>query len=282
MDLRLPEIFPRDYSLTPTPSAPDIQGDPTQVGTFSFTVKVTDLQTMKTASKQLSIGIMQISTPPQLPNGNTCSFYSQALAVSNGPPPPFNWSFDDSRIPPGLSINQNTGIISGMPTASGMYGFTIEAFSPSANIYATQAFTLNIGSLCFLASSLPNGVLNSFYRQSLTVTGGVAPFTYSVSGGSLPTGVTIDPTSGLLSGTPTVAGPYNFTIQVKDSAGSVATQSFSVTILVALAFTTTSPLPAGKAGATYSVTFAATGGMAPYTFTTDDPPAGLTLTPRAF
>ncbi len=234
---------------------------------------------MKTASKQLTIGIMQISTPPQLPNGNTCSAYSQALAVSDGPPPPFNWSFDDSPMPPGLNIDHQTGIISGMPTQSGMYGFTIEAFSPTANIYATQVFTVNIGSLCFLASSLPNGVLNSFYRQSLIVTGGVAPLTYSVSAGGLPTGVSIDPVSGLLSGTPTVAGPFNFTVQVKDSAGSVATQSFSITILAALAFTNTSPLPAGKAGANYSVTFGATGGMAPYTFSTQDPPAGLTLSP---
>jgi uncharacterized protein (TIGR03437 family) len=256
-----------------------IEGQPSQVGSFTFAVTVTDIQTSKKAGKQLSIGIMQISTAPQLPNGNTCSLYSQALAVSDGPPPPFNWSFDDSPMPPGLNIDPKTGIISGMPTRSGMYGFTIEAFSPSANIFATQAFSLNIGSLCFVASSLPNGVLNSFYRQSLEVTGGTAPLTYSVNGGNLPTGITIDPNSGLLSGTPTVAGPFNFTIQVKDSAGNVATQSFAVTILAALAFTTTSPLPSGKAGTNYSLTFAATGGMAPYSFGTDDPPAGLTLTP---
>jgi uncharacterized protein (TIGR03437 family) len=256
-----------------------IEGDPTQAGSFTLTVTVTDIQTMKQASKQLSIGIMEISTPPQLPNANTCSSYSQALAVSDGPPPPFTWSFDDSSIPPGLNIDPKTGIISGMPTRSGMYGFTIEAFSPSANIYATQAFTLNVGSLCFLASTLPNGAVNSFYRQSLVVTGGTLPLAFSISGGSLPTGVTIDPKSGLLSGTPTVAGEFDFTVQVKDNAGNIATQSFAVNILAALAFTTTSPLPGGKAGTNYSVTFAATGGMAPYTFSTDDPPAGLTLSP---
>jgi len=255
-----------------------IEGDPTQVGTFIFTVTVTDFQTQKMANKQFSIGIMQISTLPQLPNGDTCSVYSQTLAVTDGPPPPFNWSFDDSAMPPGLNIDPKTGVLSGMPTSSGMYGFTIEAFSPSSNIYATQAFTLTVGSLCFLQSSLPNGAVNSFYRQSLIVTGGTAPLTFSVTGGSLPTGVTIDPKSGLLSGTPSVAGPFNFTVQVKDSAGGVATQSFAVTIFVALAFTTTSPLPAGKAGVVYSQTFTATGGSAPYVFTSDDPPTGLTLT----
>ena len=234
---------------------PGIQGDPTHVGTFTFTVTVTDFQTMKTASKQLSIGIMQISTPPQLPNANTCSSYSQALAVSDGPPPPFNWSFDDSPTPPGLNIDQRTGVISGMPTSSGMYGFTIEAFSPSANIFATQAFTSEHRVTLFPREQLAERRCKFLLSTIAGCYGWSAPLTFSVSGGTLPTGVTIDPNSGLLSGTPTVAGPYNFTVQVKDNAGAVATQSFAVTILAALAFTTTSPLPSGKAGTNYSVTF---------------------------
>lgn len=255
-----------------------IQGSPTKVGTFSFTVTVTDFgNNNKQASKQLSIGVMQISSAPQLPSANTCSFYSQALAVSDGPPPPFNWSFDDSPAPPGLAIDPTSGVISGTPTGSGQFTFTIEAFSPSANIFATQVFSLTIGSLCFVTTTVPNGAVNSFYRESLVITGGTAPLAFSVTGGSLPTGVSLDPKSGLLSGTPTVPGPFNFTIEVKDSADNVATQSFSVTILAQLAFTTTSPLPAGKAGTNYSVTFAATGGMAPYTFNTQDAPAGLQL-----
>src|SRR5579871_3481519 len=255
-----------------------IQGDPTKAGTFSFTVTVTDFKNNnKQASKQLSIGIMQISTAPELPNASTCSFYSTSLAVSDGPPPPFNWSFDDSPAPPGLNIDPQSGVISGMPTRSGQYTFTIEAFSPSANIYAIQAFTLSVGSLCFVTTSLPNGAVNSFYRQSLVITGGTAPLAFSITGGSLPTGVNIDANSGLISGTPTVPGPFNFTVQVKDSANNAAKQSFAVTILAPLAFTTTSPLPGGKAGTNYSVTFAATGGMAPYTFTTQDAPAGLQL-----
>jgi uncharacterized protein (TIGR03437 family) len=258
---------------------PSIAGQPTTPGTYSFTVKVTDNQTTTTATKALSIGIMQISTLPGLPNGSTCSVYSQTFTVSNGPPPPFTWSFSDSSPPPGLILNSSTGVLSGTPTAGGPYSFTIEAFSAGSNIFAVQTFSLQISSLCFFANSLPNGDLNSFYRQSLILSGGVAPFTWSVKSGDLPTGITIDPKSGLLSGTPTAVGPFDFAVQVIDSTGANATQSFSITINPALAFTTASPLPGGTAGVSYSQTFAATGGSGPYVFTTEDPPTGLLLSP---
>lgn len=278
-----------DYSFTvPKTPAPGlffngdlnrIEGSPTTPGAFSVTVKVTDLQTSNTASKQFTIDVMQISTAPQLPGASSCAFYSQMLAVSDGPPPPFSWSFSDSSPPPGLTLNKNTGVLSGTPTASGPFSFTVEAFSTSANVYALQTFGITVSSLCFLASSLPNGDLNSLYRESLVVTGGTAPFAWSVKGGDLPTGVTIDPKSGLLEGTPTVAGAYNFTIQVIDGNNAIATQSFSVTINPALAFINTSPLQPGTAGVTYSATFGATGGAAPYAFTTPDAPPGFLLSP---
>jgi len=277
-----------DYaiSVSPSPPAPGlffntdlnrIEGDPTTPGAFSVTIKVIDRQTQNTASKTLTIDVMEISTPTSLPGGSTCSFYSQSFSVSDGPPPPYNWSFSNSAPPPGLTINATSGVLSGTPTASGPFSFTIEALSPSANVFATQTFSLNVSSLCFFDTTLPNGDVNSFYRESLVVSGGVAPLAWSVHTGGLPTGVNIDPTSGLLSGTPTVAGPYTFSIQVVDSTGAVASQSFSITINPALAFTTTSPLTPGTAGMNYSVTFAATGGAGSYTFSTQNPPQGLTL-----
>lgn len=287
-----------DYSYAVSPRAPApglsfnddlhrIEGEPTTAGSFPVTVTVTDTQTQAKVSKQLTIFVMQISTPPQLPSGDTCSNYSQSFAVTDGPPPPYNWSFftffaqvtsrDTQGPPPGLTLNASTGVLSGTATAAGQYDFTIEAFSDSANVYATQSFSLTISSLCFFASPLPNGDLNSFYRESLIVSGGAAPLTWSVKGGNLPAGVTIDPKSGLLSGTPTALGLFNFTIQVVDNTGATATQSFSITINPALAFTTASPLQGGTAGVSYSATFAATGGMAPYVFSTQDPPQGLTL-----
>ena len=276
------------YSVTPSPPAPGlffngdlhrIEGSPTSAGAFSVTVKVTDTQTSNTVGKQFTIDVMKIGTPPTLPGGSTCSFYSQTFVVSDAPPPPINWSFSDSSAPPGLILNAQAGVLSGTPTAGGPFSFTIEALSQTYNVFAVQTFSLTVSSLCLLQATLPNGDLNSIYRESLVVTGGVAPITWSVKGGNFPTGVTIDSKSGLISGTPTVAGPFDFTIQVTDSTGAIATQSYSITINPALAFTTASPLPGGTAGVTYSETFAATGGAAPYVFSTPDAPSGFQLSP---
>ncbi len=252
---------------------------PTAVGTFSFTVKVFDNQNINiNATKQLSIGVMQISNSSELPNGSTCAPYSQTFLISDGPPPPFTWSFGgDSFTPPGLNLDSNTGVLSGTPATTGNFPFTIIAFSPSANIFATKDFSLIVAGLCFITTSLPNGDANSFYRQSVVITGGTAPFAWKVQSGSLPTGVTLDPASGLLSGTPTTPGPYSFTIQVTDHDNATSTQLYNVTINPALAFSSKSPLPPGTAGAVYSQTLAGTGGMPPYVFTSGNLPTGLTL-----
>jgi hypothetical protein len=138
-------------------------------------------------------------------------------------------------------------------------------------------FSLNISDLCFVTTTLPDGDLNSFYRLSLIVSGGTAPLSYSIRNGSLPSGITLDSKTGLVTGTPTVVGTFTFTLQVSDSRGSATSQFFSVTIHPALAFVTASPLPPGTTGVNYSQTFAATGGLAPYSFFTDSPPPGLTL-----
>ena len=252
-----------------------IFGSPTAAGTFTFTVRAQDGNAF--ATKQLSIGIMQISTGSQLPSGNICTVYSQQFTVSDGPRPPFSWSFSDSAPPPGLSLDARTGILSGKPTTGGDFSFTIVATSSANNISAIKGFSVSISSLCLITTSLPDGDLNSFYRQSIVVSGGLTPYTFGIQSGSLPTGLTLDTTSGLISGTPTTAGPFTFTIKVTDSTPSTTTQAYSVTINPALAITSTSPLPPATAGTSYSQTFTATGGATPYVFTTSNPPAALEL-----
>src|SRR5262249_33499701 len=143
--------------------------------------------------------------------------------------------------------------------------------------FATKQFSIKITDLCFVTSSLPDGDLNSFYRLSLIVSGGSAPLNFSVRNGTLPSGITVGAKTGLLSGTPATVGTYTFTLQVSASTGATSSQFFTVTIHPALAFSTASPLPPGTTGVNYSQTFAATGGLAPYSFATDDPPPGLTL-----
>lgn len=111
-------------------------------------------------------------------------------------------------------------------------------------------------------ASLPNGVVGGVYNQTLAATGGASPYTWTLAAGSLPPGLTLS-TAGVLSGSPSAAGSYGFTVRVTDSTGAQATRSFSIVTSSGLAITTT-VLPAASIGAAYSLTLAATGGTPPY------------------
>ena len=127
---------------------------------------------------------------------------------------------------------------------------------------------------------MPNGIADSGYAQILAATGGTAPYTWTISTGSLATGLTLTPGGGL-SGTPTVNGPFTFTVKATDSTSptaQTATQSLTLTLAAGLAVTTSS-LPAGLATTPYSQTLAASGGAAPYTWSvaSGSLPTGLSL-----
>ncbi len=131
-------------------------------------------------------------------------------------------------------------------------------------------------------SSLTAGTASAAYSLTLAVTGGTAPYTWSVISGSLPAGLSLS-AAGVLSGTPTTAGTYTFTIQVVDSSTTPQTATLTATIVinpVPLAITSTSPLTNGTLNTPYIATFTATGGTAPYNWSvaSGNLPSGLTLT----
>ena len=253
-----------------------IAGTPQQTGAFRLTILGSDpaLFNGNQGTETVYLYVMDISTPSQLPNSSVCSPYSLTFAAEFAPPPPIQWSLTTPTPLPGLILDPNTGILSGSPTSGGNFNFVIEALIPSG-VYATKSFSLSIASFC-LNPTLPDGDANSPYHVVLTPTGGTAPFRFATTG-ALPFGVSIDANSGVMAGTPTVSGKYTFSVQVTDSTTVTTTQSFTVNINPALAFTTTSPLAAGTARANYSETFSAAGGLAPYVFATSDPPPGLQL-----
>jgi hypothetical protein len=127
-------------------------------------------------------------------------------------------------------------------------------------------------------TSLDDATTGAAYSEALTATGGTPPYGWSVAGGSLPPGLALDPTTGALTGTPTVAGAFSFTAQVTDSLSQPDTQSLSISVADPLAVTTTT-LPAGTVGASYAQTLQATGGEAPYAWSVvaGSLPPGLAL-----
>src|SRR6202046_3407464 len=131
----------------------------------------------------------------------------------------------------------------------------------SLGIAGTGAYTYNPGP-ALLFPAPPGGEVGVAYSDQLTVTGGTSPFTWSVSAGALPPGVSLNASTGLLSGTPTTAGTYSFTVKVTDSPGLSDTKSVSLSIIGAPALSFAAP-PAGWTRTVYGDTLTESGGTAP-------------------
>ncbi len=175
-------------------------------------------------------------TSTSLPAGNLGSAYTATVKATGGVPP-LMWSIASGSLTAGLSLGSSTTrsiTISGTPTAQVNSTFTIMA-KDSKGTSATQALTIAIGAplpLAVTTTTLPGGVPNQAYAATtLQASGGVPPFTWTITSGSLPAGLSLAST-GVISGTPTTIGTFNFTVQVTDSEATpmTATANLSITV----------------------------------------------------
>ncbi len=132
--------------------------------------------------------------------------------------------------------------------------------------------------LTITTDSLSGGTVGASYGATLAASGGIPGYTWTLAGGALPSGLSLS-SSGVISGTPTGAGTSSFTVRVTDSASATTTKALSISVLQGLTITTSSPLPSGTVGVSYSGTLAASGGAPGYTWTTTGGalPSGLSL-----
>jgi mono/diheme cytochrome c family protein len=167
-----------------------------------------------------------------LPGAFVGSAYSQTLAATGGKTP-YTWSRSAGTLPTGLAIS-SSGVISGTPSATGTFSFTVKVTdSAAASITKSLSIVVTTGTapLSISTSSLPGGTVGTAYSQTLAATGGTAPYRWSYNG-SLPPGVAVT-SAGAVTGTPTTAGSYSFTVLVSDAKSATATKALSVAIAAA-------------------------------------------------
>ena len=282
-------ILPSGLQLNTTTGV--ISGTPTLAGTSSFTVRVQDAGG-QSDTQPLSITINQAPPPPKPPNITTTTLpagtvgvpYSQPVQVTGGTGA-LTWTIVAGTLPAGLNLNSTTGAISGTPTAVGPSSFTVRV-QDADGLADTQnlSITINLpGPPNITTTTLPGGTIGQAYNQTLQATGGFGALTWSVSAGTLPAGLNLNQTTGVISGTPIVPeGTSSFTVQVQDAGGQSDTQALSITIsLVNPPNITTTTLPGGTVGQAYNQTLQATGGVLTLTWTLagGSLPAMLSLSP---
>ena len=260
-----------------------LSGTSFEVGTFNFTVTATDANGQAGArAYTVTIAAPTLTLTPAAGTltATYAAPYSQTF-TAGGSPGPYTYVLTGA-LPAGVTFSGNT--LSGTPTAPGSYPITVTATDTSltgagAPFSITQNYTLNVPApaIVIAPATLPNTTAGLSYSQTITASGGAAPYTFAVTAGALPTGLSLG-SGGALSGTATAAGTFNFTVTATDVNAQTASNAYTVVVAVPTLTLTPATLPGGTAGVAYTQTLTIAGGIAPYTVTqTGALPAGITF-----
>ncbi|WP_430715484.1 putative Ig domain-containing protein, partial [Ralstonia flaminis] len=273
-------------------SAGVLSGTPTAGGNFNFTVTSTDSSTGTgapyAAGRAYTLTVasptMAITPASGALNGVAGTAYSRNFSASGGTGP-YTYTFvvNSGSLPTGLSWNTGTATLSGTPTTAGTVNFSVTATDSSSGsgpyvVTGTYTLTVSAPTIAVSPATLPNPAIATAYSQTVNASNGTAPYTYAVTAGALPTGLTLS-SSGVLSGTPTAGGTFNFTVTATDANSFTASRAYSVSIGAPTVTVSPAAVTAAQVTTAYSQTFSATGGTAPYTYAVSSGtlPAGLSL-----
>lgn len=225
--------------------------------------------------------------PTSLPNGTLSVAYGPEAITASGGTGPYTFAVVSGSLPTGLTLTP-AGSLSGVPTASGSFTFTVQA-TDDGDCIGSRVYTIVINpvggcpAITLAPTTIPAASAGVAYTSgSITASGGLAPYDFAITSGALPAGLVltdVDDDSTSITGTPTESGSFTFTITATDDNGCLGSQLY--TLLVNCSVLTVSPptLFGGTRGAGYSRTITASGGTEPYTFSVlpGTLPPGLTL-----
>lgn len=265
--------FPPGLTLASDEGA--ARGTPTQAGSYTFYITVS--YTCGTGGKgpgvfsdqQFTININPGTlaaapaaptvavTTASLPDGNINQPYTSPALTATGATIT-SWSLAGGGLPAGLTLGAN-GVITGTPTQSGTFTFTVQANASGANgTKQLSLFVLAPLGLQTLVNKTPpergltaKKLVNAPLKTGLKAVGGRPPYTFTAEG-TLPPGLTLDSATGAISGAGTAAGRYPFTETVTDGTGTKVSVQWNITILPLLDFAKGKGLPIGHVDRVYS------------------------------
>lgn len=214
-------------------------GAATSSGSFNFSVVATDSASQSSqAPFTITINPTPAITTSSLSSGVVGFIYTQQLDMTGGTTP-IVWS-QSGGLPPGLQFDAAKGIVSGTPTSAGSYDLAFSV-TDAAGYVSTKTFNLPVYPTFSIATpstgtgSPPPAVVGTVYKSFTFKTnyGGTAPYSWLKNSGALPAGFTLNQDTGIMSGTPTAAGEYTFTLKVTDTNGAFTTKTFLVSVLEA-------------------------------------------------
>src|SRR5438477_122300 len=211
-----------------------------------------------------------VITSPTTATGQVAVAFSYNITATNNPT-----SFNATGLPAGLTVNTSTGLISGTPTTAGTYTVTISATNAGGTGSATLTLTIKPAPPVITRSLTATGQVGVAFSYTITATN--SPTSYNATvlpAGVLPAGLSVNTSTGVISGTPTTAGTYNVTISATN-AGGTGSATLTLTInppapVIQPPFTATGPV-----GSAFSYTITATN--SPTSFNATGLPAGLTV-----
>lgn len=271
-----------------------ISGTPTSQGSYNFTVTATDADgytgsrayTIQVDAQNITPTISQFQIALIGPNN-----WGSSVSGGYGTTPQFRWSTTNaSSVVISATSGNTSGSLNASSTGSPVLGsinaygtttITLTATSSTGDVAtATVYFVGPSGpSISLSPSSLPGEYINRSYNQTVSASGGSAPYTYTHTAGTLPNGLSLS-SGGSITGTTSATGTFTFTITATDASGYTGSQSYSITISSAPTITVSpSSLANGTVGTAYSQTISASGGLGPHSFavTSGSVPTGLSL-----